>query len=786
MKRAVRIAALVLAAVVIAFAAAYLTLVHPNDARVTRLEGAPVAPASEARTTQRASLVTTAMEQSSSMAPDAYRAAKAALEKRLPAYALVRSARFVSPFQVYLPVGRYPARLDARDAVFVPKQETLRFRPKLAGRFTLRVGLASPGPSAHVAIAVRGAPVGEVSYAHTAREPKVDGWWYRAVGRYLDVDPWPNVDQWSDATFAVDLSEGDDVELRCAGGDDDCVVADVAFDGAEPAPRRNVIVFLVDTMRGDALDKGHAPHLAELAAKGVRFTNALSPGNMTSPSTNGFLACRKPSSLGSVAFAYGLAGAERERFYAQRRPSFPQAFSSAGYETTMIGNVSVVSEAYGVGVHHGFARQVAIETDGYDTPQIAREARRWLRANASRRFFLYVHFNGPHAPYRAPWRDIRATYPGPVWMHSYADTLLWLYQSEIAYTDRYMDEVLREVDALGLTKDTVMVLTADHGDQHTERAFTENEAAPDFKGAYFDHGATLYSDEVRVPLVIVQPPGVATPRVRDEYVSTMDVGATLARLAGVPAPTCDGGSLADAVQGAPIEATGSVFGIEAFQGRAIVVDRRYKYIRYYEAIDKRVYDRGSWSGGRKQYFVPEQVFDLLEDPGEAHELGAERPELLARMRDAYRAYYDIKARYELVVELPEATPATASFAADTKLSIDDGEGKVEERDGRAVVTAMGPARVVVAVDGWNEALPSVRIGDAEVPVAMTSMRLPLHVAPHLLPSEAAGRYSLLAPTGKPNAYLLRVEDDGRANRRMVAGNPAFDKVLREWGYLNDK
>jgi hypothetical protein len=52
--------------------------------------------------------------------------------------------------------------------------------------------------------------------------------------------------------------------------------------------------------------------------------------------------------------------------------------------------------------------------------------------------------------------------------------------------------------------------------------------------------------------------------------------------------------------------------------------------------------------------------------------------------------------------------------------------------------------------------------------------------------EDAGEESGRTPSTLPVAYLSRVEINNRGERRIVANNPEFDKVLREWGYLNDK
>jgi hypothetical protein len=107
-------------------------------------------------------------------------------------------------------------------------------------------------------------------------------------------------------------------------------------------------------------------------------------------------------------------------------------------------------------------------------------------------------------------------------------------------------------------------------------------------------------------------------------------------------------------------------------------------------------------------------------------------------------------------------------------------------DGRVSVRGRNRRRSILRLAAAPAAMPSVRIDGEAVPVTETSMRLPLAAAPGDLPREQGGRFTLLEAGARPAAYLRRVEENGQDNRRIVTGNPRFEKVLREWGYLNDK
>lgn len=764
----------------------YVVLVHPNDARMGPVREGPLKPFAQ-RYTAVASLFASRLPHEIDGDPARYEALRAGLEGQLP-NVIVQSKRFASPYQIYLPVGRYPVRLDARDALFIPEGATLTVKPGLVGPFEARFALMPLKDHATVKVSTRrGGEVSSLTLRQKQGAPNTDGKWYKLVGRYLDVDPVDSLDEWDTQRFRLSFQPDDALEIRCGDAPLGCAVSDVEFFSASAPSAKNVLVILVDTMRGDALTGGNAPRMKKLADESVAFDEALAGGNMTSPSTNAFLSCKLPSQLGEVAFSYGVSAGDREDYYQHRNPSFPGRFEQARYDTAMIGNVSVISEIYGVGINHGFRRQISLETDGYDTPAIARDAVRWLQLNGDHPFFLYLHFNGPHAPYRAPLKDLFQVFPGFSVFESYADTLKWLYQGEVAYTDRYVGQVLDALNDLGLDQSTVIVMTADHGDQHVARRFEPNDAAPPFTGAYFDHGATLFNDEIRVPLMF-RVPSLPARRVTD-YVSTLDTGATMLDYFGIPGGReCSGRSLMPYLRGEPPGLLRRrVLGSEGFQGRTVVFDNRYKYIRLYEPTDKRVYGATGWGGERKLYFVPEQLFDLEADPDEAMDLSRTQPDLLRAARTTYHQLFGIKDAYELVVESPASTPLDVKIPTTAKVRVEEGDAQVVAQAAGEVRLASGGApRHLFEIRGPLAGLPEVRLGGQVLTILRTALRLPIATDPAALPSEVGGRYSLLDRTGKGIAYLRKVEDDGQQNRRISTANAAFEKVLREWGYLNDK
>jgi len=480
------------------------------------------------------------------------------------------------------------------------------------------------------------------------------------------------------------------------------------------------------------------------------------------------LSCQSPSQLGNLAFAYAMSESQKESFYHRKQPSFPGWFTQGGWQTAMIGNISVISDVRGHGLDHGFSQQICQERNAYDTPQITREAIQWIDDHQGKPFFLYLHFHAPHAPYRPPFSDMWATYPGLEAFDSYGSVLKWLYRATVHYTDRYVETVVKALEERGLLENTHILLTADHGENQEVRVYGENEIGPAYEGAFHDHGATLYNDEIRVPLVI-RSPERTEGHAYSTFVSGLDIGPTLLERAGLAIPSwCTGISLQSAIE-SQLEPSGTrVLVTEGFESRAILVQDRWKYIREYVPTEKRLYPPHRYELVAAEVFSEEQLYDIRMDPLERKNLVGNSVQL-AVMRKAFRTAFHVRDSYQLVVENPE----------EKELEIRDLAGKVLHHSREK--------RVILQDDHFSHLEPRVTLDGQPLPLYQTAMRLPLHVPPTRLPEESRGEEMLLGMGTKSFAYLQRIELDSVKERKVSAGGDVeFEKILRQWGYLNEK
>jgi arylsulfatase A-like enzyme len=100
-----------------------------------------------------------------------------------------------------------------------------------------------------------------------------------------------------------------------------------------------------------------------------------------------------------------------------------------------------------------------------------------------------------------------------------------LYYGGVRFTDEYIGKVEAHLRGLGIWDDTMIVITADHGEEFMEH------------GGWW-HGTTLYEEQIHVPLLVKWPKGkVGAPaRVDDHPVRHIDIVPTLLTQAGAPIP----------------------------------------------------------------------------------------------------------------------------------------------------------------------------------------------------------------------------------------------------------
>jgi choline-sulfatase len=311
---------------------------------------------------------------------------------------------------------------------------------------------------------------------------------------------------------------------------------------ASPPP--DILLITVDTLRPDHLGlygypRATSPEIERWFTEGAVFEHAYAPAAYTSPSVVSIL-------TGLLPQHHGV------RLFLQKLPpgvtTVGSRLAQHGYQTA-----AVVSNPVLTGVAIGLDREFQYYDDHVDEREPYRDsyqrnaaattdaAERWLREvrDPARPHFLWVHYMDPHGPYLPPadkpvdFTHLRAhpvdarripryqRHPGIRDGNEYVD----LYDEEIAFVDREVGRLLAACDSLGFLKNSIVLLTADHG----ERLLEKRSTSPFF----FLHGDDPFEEEIRVPLA-VRGAGFPPSRV-DVPVSLLGIAATILSAAGAPA-----------------------------------------------------------------------------------------------------------------------------------------------------------------------------------------------------------------------------------------------------------
>ncbi|HET8737888.1 MAG TPA: arylsulfatase [Pricia sp.] len=258
----------------------------------------------------------------------------------------------------------------------------------------------------------------------------------------------------------------------------------------------------------------------------------------------------------------------------------------------------------------------------------------FIDENKDRPFFLYVPSIIPHAELAAPetfMAEHRGEYPpekaydgvdaGP-------DFNLGPYRSQkethaafgamIDLLDTQVGEIVRRIDSLGLTDKTIIVFTSDNGPHQEGGADPEyfNSNGP-LKGFKRD----LYEGGIRVPM-IVKWPGKIKPGSETGHISAFwDVMPTFSKIAGVEIP--------DNIDG--ISFLPTLLGEDEKQN-----DHEYLYWEFHEKGGRQAVRKGKWKAVKYQVFekpeAPLELYNLEKDIGEANNVAASHPEVVAEMQ----------------------------------------------------------------------------------------------------------------------------------------------------------
>jgi len=410
------------------------------------------------------------------------------------------------------------------------------------------------------------------------------------------------------------------------------------------APRFNVILISVDTLRADRLNcYGYdrhpvSPNVDALADDGIRFDAHISASPWTTPAHISLLTSLHPSTHGLMdSFSDTMRDVRRGTFnkLPEERQTLADALRDAGYATAAFTGGVTLDPA--IGFDQGF--------DVYDTSMYKLNEYNvgamldWLDHQAERPFFLFWHTFEVHAPYLhgqllpddyahlAPELAALATTHSRLEAHSRnaqaiksflreQDALVpevcdALYTGGVESMDAWLGRFVDALRSSDLYHRTLIVFTSDHGDELADH---------DPESFYDKHGHSAYEEIIRVPLIVKLPEQDYAGTVVDKVSRAIDVMPTILDVAGVhlDASEMQGASLRPMWE-APSSQGGRIAFTEASATGAEIKSLRSDRFKYIVEIQPDVV------GERGRAFVPDnptsrKLFDLEDDPREVNDL----------------------------------------------------------------------------------------------------------------------------------------------------------------------
>ncbi|KPJ62479.1 MAG: hypothetical protein AMS15_03850 [Planctomycetes bacterium DG_23] len=402
----------------------------------------------------------------------------------------------------------------------------------------------------------------------------------------------------------------------------------------------NIVLLAIDTLSARHMgcygyERNTTPFMDEYAKKGVLFKSLYCQAIPTQPSFTSLY-------TGQYSITHGIVSHSGTSSLDKNAPFLTEILQRNGYTTCAVDNLSNHKPWFVRGY------EFYIKPRPKDSSRITCEhynayATAWLKAHKDEKFFLFVHYWDPHAPYIPPERYRNLFYDGdpcdpknkslegqfrhPLrksrktqWFDKLmpgitdAEYILAMYDSEIRYADDGVRQLLGSLDELGLMDETVVIILSDHGEIMYKH------------GIFFSHYG-LYDDDIHVPLIIRWPEARKKRAQIPHLVQHIDIAPTILDMAGIPIPEAmEGKSLVPYLNGESDQPMYPFLVTEECSRMmkwALRTDE-YKYILAREQ---------DYRGGPMR-----ELYDLKADPHEMKNIAPERPRVARDLEETLEGW----------------------------------------------------------------------------------------------------------------------------------------------------
>jgi len=421
----------------------------------------------------------------------------------------------------------------------------------------------------------------------------------------------------------------------------------------ERSTRPNILFIQADDLGyGDLSAYGQAqfttPSIDRLAREGIRFTRYYAGSTVCAPS--------RAALLTGLHTGHAFIRGNAELPLRDRDVTLAMVLRQAGYRTALIGKWGLGDPGttgqpdkkgfdYSFGflnqrhAHRQFtdhlyrnAKPVAVDlTRDYVNDLFTKETAAFIEEKDSRPFFVYLNYTVPHAELRVPddsLQPFKGRFPETPFVNAKADQLATGRDTEslgyrsqptphaafaamITRMDRDIGRLIDLIDQRSLGRQTLIVFTSDNGPHQEgggDPAFFKSSGG--LRGIKRD----LYEGGIRVPMIARWVGTIPAARVSYHEWAHWDILPTLAELAGAKAPSgLDGLSMAGALRGESPPR------------------HDFMYWEFHERGFQQAVRMGNWKAIRLKKEAPLELYDLEDDPLEAHNIAAEHLDIVDKI-----------------------------------------------------------------------------------------------------------------------------------------------------------
>ncbi|WP_442507367.1 arylsulfatase [Novipirellula sp. SH528] len=425
--------------------------------------------------------------------------------------------------------------------------------------------------------------------------------------------------------------------------------------GLHAADKPNIVYIMMDEWGYfESSGMGHpilqTPHIDQMAAEGMRFTQFLAGGNVCAPTRSVLMTGLHGGHTTVRGNGGGAALRADDRTVADGLHDL--GYATGGFGKWGIGDVGTtgVPEKHGFDTFFGYYHQVHAHNhyprvlirnsqrvplggntgdwqggEQFAHNRIVQEGMDFIREHKDQPFFAYFPWTPPHGHWAMPADD-------PAWI-KYKDRQ-WdaanqrgtrdaqVYAAMVEMVDRQIGQVFQLLRELEIDDKTIVFVCGDNGgqtyfnnDNHPHGFLAPNlnpKTGERFRGGKRE----FYEGGIRIPFIVRWPGKIKASSVSDHLGYFPDVLPTLLELAGADSmPTTDGISIVPTLLG------------EQTAGHA---QSQHEYL-YWEDPQSAAVRMKNWKAVRPGPNRPFELYDLATDIEEQNDVAQQNPETLAKM-----------------------------------------------------------------------------------------------------------------------------------------------------------